>query len=137
MALKILISPQIELASVNFSDHCSQLEMNTKKAAVDATNFSGGGKRTLGGIRDDEISLTLQQDFDPAEVDATLWPLFENSTVFPVHIRPETGAISASNPEYRADVVLLEYSPLSGKPGDLSETKIKLGVQGVITRHDS
>lgn len=114
---------------VDFSSHISSVEINLKKADVDTTNFSGGGKEHAAGLKDDEFTFNFQQNFDPAMVDATLWPLYANGTEFAVTVKPKNAAISTANPLYSGTCVLLEYTPLSGKPGDLSEAKVKVVTQ--------
>lgn len=138
MAKFILKEVDVTINGVNFSDHTSSVEVNLKKADVDTTNFSGGGKEHAQGLKDDEISLNLQQNFDAGEVDATLYPLFDSGDEFTVVIKPRNAAVSATNPAFTATCILLEYSPLSGKPGDLSETKVKFVTQRTgVTRATS
>lgn len=129
MAKLVLRNCFIEVNGVDFSDHVSSVEVQLKKAAVDTTNFSGGGKEQVHGLKDDEFTLNFQQDFAAAEVDATLYPLYDLETEFVVKVRPTAGAKSVSNPEYTGTCILLEYSPLNGKVGDLSETKVKFPSQ--------
>lgn len=125
----------ITVNGIDFSDHISSVEVSLKKASIDTTNFSGGGKEQKAGLKDDEFTLSFQQDFDPAEVDATLYPLYNNETEFVVAVKPTAGAVSASNPLYSGTCILLEYQPLAGKVGDLSDTKVKLPSQRAgITR---
>lgn len=133
MAQFILRNPQIVVNGVNLSDHATDLEIDVKYTSVDITNFSGLGKMAMGGLRDDSITVTFQQDFASAEVDATLAPLFFNATTFEVVINPTLGSTTAQNPSYTASCILLDYTPLSGKAGDLSTTKIKFNVQGQLT----
>lgn len=119
----------IEINGVDFSDHVSSVEVSLKKAGVDTTNFSGGGKEQVAGLKDDEFTVNLQQDFAAGEVDAVLYPLYDNENEFSVKVRPRAGATSATNPQYSATCILLEYQPLAGKVGDLSETKVKFPTQ--------
>lgn len=133
MAQFILRNPQIVVNGVNLSDHATDLEIDVKYTAVDITNFSGLGKMAMGGLRDDSITVTFQQDFGAAEVNATLEPLFFNATTFTVTINPLPGGNSVTNPQFTASCILLEYMPLSGKAGDLSTTKIKFNVQGQVS----
>lgn len=129
MAKLVLRDCFIEIDGVDFSDHCSSVEVSLKKAGVDTTNFSGGGKEQVAGLKDDEFTINLQQNFDAGQVDAKLYPLYDTEVEFVVKVRPSAGAASAANPEYSATCILLEYQPLSGKVGDLSETKIKFPTQ--------
>jgi hypothetical protein len=125
----VLKNCQVVVNGVNFSDHVDSVEIMMKKKAIDTTNFSGGGTEVVAGLKNDSFVISFQQDFSPAEVNATLYPLYNNETEFTVAIRPVTAAISTSNPEYSATCVLLEYQPLSGKVGDLSVTKTTFNAQ--------
>jgi hypothetical protein len=138
MAKLVLRDCVITVAGVNFSDHVSQVEVQLKKASVDTTNFSGGGKEQVAGLKDDEFTISFQQDFAAAEVDATLYPLYNGETEFVVTVKPTSAAVSATNPLYSGTCILLEYSPLAGKVGDLSDTKVKFPSQrNGITRATS
>lgn len=138
MAKLVLRDCSITVNGVDFSDHVSAVEISLKKASVDTTNFSGGGKEQVAGLKDDEFSVTFQQDFAASEVDATLYPLYNNETEFLVEVKPTAGAVSATNPKYTATCILLEYQPLAGKVGDLSDTKVKFPTQRAgITRATS
>jgi hypothetical protein len=114
---------------VDFSDHVSSVEVSMKKNSIDTTNFSGGGKEAVAGLKEDEFTIDFQQDFAAGEVDAILYPLYDDETEFTVTVRPTSSAVSASNPEYSATCILLEYQPLSGKVGELSDTKVKFPTQ--------
>lgn len=129
MAKLVLRDCFIEIDGTDFSDHASSVTISLKKNGVDTTNFSGGGKEQVAGLKDDTIEVQLQQDFAAAEVDAVLYPLWNDEEEFTVRIRPSAAAKSASNPEYSATCILLEYQPLSGKVGDLSETKVNFPTQ--------
>lgn len=114
---------------VDLSDHINSVEVSMKYDDLDSTNFSGGGKEHTPGLKDDEIVLNIFQDFGAGEVDATLWPLYSTKSEFEVIIKPTQGAISETNPGYKATCILLEYQPIAGKVGELSETKVKIATQ--------
>jgi hypothetical protein len=124
----------ITVNGVDFSDHVSQVEVSLKKASVDTTNFSGGGKEQVPGLKDDEFTVSFQQDFAVASVDATLFNLYNTEVEFPVTVKARSQAVSPSNPLYTGTCILLEYQPLAGKVGDLSDTKVKFAAQrtGII-----
>lgn len=119
----------ITVNGVDFSDHTSSVEIQLKKNEVETTNFSGGGRERVAGLKDDSFKINFQQDFAAAEVDATLYPLYNAETEFTVTVKPTAAAVSANNPLFSATCVLLEYQPLSGKVGDLSETQVSFLTQ--------
>lgn len=135
MAKLVLRDCFIEVNGVNFSDHTSSVTVNLSKDEVETTNFSGQGRERVHGLKDDSFEINLQQDFAAGEVDATLYPLWDGETEFTVKVRPTAGAKSTSNPEYTATCILLEYTPLAGDVGSLSETSVTFPSQRTgITR---
>lgn len=130
MSTKLVLTEcVIYVNGINFSDHVSNVTVTLKKAAIDTTNFAGGGKEQQGGLKEDSFQIEFQQDFAAAEVNATLFPLYENGTEFTVAVQPFQGAVSATNPSFSGTCILLEYTPLSGKVGDLSTTKVTFPTQ--------
>lgn len=135
MAKTILTNCQVWVNGVEFTDHVSSVEINVTKDDVETTSFSGSGRELKAGLQKNTFTLNFQQDFASASVDATLFPLWQNETEFAVAVRPITAAVSTTNPEYYGTCILLEYSPLSGSVGELSETKVEFPVQrGTFTR---
>jgi hypothetical protein len=125
----ILKSCVVTINGVDFTDHCSSVEVNFKKAGVDITNYAGLGKEQQAGLREDTFVLELQQDYNSAQIDQTLYPLYNNETEFVVTVQPAAGSRSLTNPTYSATCILLDYQPLSGKPGSLAAMKITFPTQ--------
>lgn len=129
MAKLVLRDCSIVINSVDLSDHASSVEITLVKDEIETTNFSGQGRERVAGLKDDAITVNFQQDFASGEVNSTLYPLWNNETEFTVVIKPTASAVSASNPSYTATCILLEYQPLSGDVGDLSETEVTFPTQ--------
>ncbi len=135
MAKFVIRDPVVRIAGVNYSDHISQVEVSLKKMSVDTTNFAGGGKEQVAGLKDDEFTVSFQQDFATGSIDSVLFGLFDTEAEFVVDVKAKNAAVSASNPLYQGTCILLEYQPLAGKVGDLSDTKVKFPTQRTgITR---
>jgi hypothetical protein len=138
MAKIVLRDCYVSVNSVNLSDHVSSVEINLSKDEVETTNFSGQGRERVAGLKDDNFVINFQQDFAASQVDSVLYPLWNNETEFPIEVRPTSSAVSATNPKYTGTCVLLEYQPLSGSVGDLSETEVTFPTQRTgITRATS
>lgn len=129
MAKLVLRDCFVEVNGVNFSSHTSSVTVNMVKDEIDTTNFGGDGRERAHGLKDDSFEVTFQQDFAAGEVDDTLYPLWDLEQEFVVKVRPRSAAKSASNPEYTATCILLEYTPLSGDVGDLSEAEVTFPAQ--------
>jgi len=138
MAKLVLKDCVITVNGVDFSDHVTSVTVNLSKDEIETTNFSGGGRERVHGLKDDSFELNFQQDFAAGEVDATLYPLWNNETEFTVEVRPTALAVSSTNPKYSATCILLEYQPLAGDVGALSETSVTFPAQRTgITRSTS
>lgn len=138
MAKLVLRDCFVSVAGTTFSDHVSSVEISMKKDDIDVTSFSGAGRTHAAGLSDTSITLNFQQDFVATSVDATLYPLWANETTFITSIRPTSAAASATNPTYyAASCILLEYAPLAGKVGELSETSVEImaNAPGSIIRY--
>jgi UTP:GlnB (protein PII) uridylyltransferase len=129
MARLILKNCVVEINGADISDHCTSAEIDLSKDDIDITNFGGNGREHAAGLQDNSFVLNLQQDFDAASVDSIFWPLWDTEAEFEVTVRPTADAVGADNPEYSATCLLLEYKPLSGDVGSLSETSITCVVQ--------
>jgi hypothetical protein len=135
MAKLVLRDCYVVVNGTVFSDHVSSCEVNMSKDEVETTNFSGSGRERVHGLQDNSFTVTFQQDFDANSVDSVLFPLWNNENEFVVEIRPRSSSVSASNPKYTGTCILLEYQPLAGDVGDLSETEVTFNVQrGTFTR---
>lgn len=138
MAKLILTNCEVSVNGVDFSDHVSSVEISASKDEIDTTSFDGSGRERKAGLQDNSFTLNFQQDFAASEVDATLWPLWNAETEFTVFVKPTNAAISATNPKYSGTCILLEYSPLNGGVGELSETEVTFPVQrGTFARATS
>jgi hypothetical protein len=128
----------IVVNGVNISDHVNSVTVNLSKDEVETTSFSGQGRERVAGLKDDSFEVNIQQDYANGSVDATLYPLWNNETEFTVEVRPTSAAVGVNNPKYTGTCILLEYAPLDGKVGDLSETKVTFPTQRTgITRATS
>lgn len=124
MAKIVIRDPVITVNQVDLSDHASSVTITLTKDEIDTTNFSGQGRERKAGLKDDSFEVTFQQDYAASNVDATLYPLWDNETEFVVSVRPTSDSVSATNPLYSGTCILLEYTPLDGSVGELSTTDV-------------
>ncbi|MEV2277706.1 hypothetical protein AB0I72_19180 [Nocardiopsis sp. NPDC049922] len=131
----VLKNCRIEIDGVDLSDGSNQVTVNMTKNEVDTTSFGSGGRRRAHGLSDDSFEIQFMQDYSAASVNATLSPLQRNETEFTVRVRPTSDPVSATNPEYEGTCILLEYTPLTGAPGELSENSVTFPAQGSIAEN--
>jgi hypothetical protein len=136
MAKHVVKTGVLIIAGKDLSGHVKAIEVKREKAKIDATGLNGNGAMEwVPGLSDEELELTMMNDFDPTELDDTLNPLYENETEFSIVARPFAGPAGPDNPEYScATARLFTYSPISGNVGALSESKVTISANGGFTR---
>lgn len=129
MAKFVLLNCYIEVNTINFSSHVNSVEVSLEKEGVDTTNFGGAGKEQVQGLSSDAFTINFQQNFAAGEINAVLWPLYVSGDEFLVKVRPTSAPKSLANPSFEGTCILLQYQPMVGKPGELSETKVTFPTQ--------
>lgn len=120
----VIKDADVTIDAVNLSDHVASVEISSSKDVQEATGMGAAMKEKLLGLGDGTITLNMQQDFDAASVDATLWPIHLDGDPVPVVVKPKSGAVSATNPSYTMQGVLPSFSPLAGSVGEVSTTEV-------------
>lgn len=122
MAKFVLRNAFIQVNSVNLSDHCSSVAVESSAEEIDLTAFTSAGYREFAqGFKDAEITATFFQDYAAASVHATLQPLYDAGGTFAVYIKAENATTTSTNP--RIELVtarLFGYTPLTGGVGEAS-----------------
>jgi hypothetical protein len=124
MAKTILRDASITVDAVDLSDHASSVTITTEADDVDLTSFGATNKEHAAGISDASIEIDFYQDFDAASVDATLWPISQDKEPVPIVVKPTSGAVSATNPSFTMQGILMNYSPLAGSVGEASTISV-------------
>ncbi len=124
-------------ASDDLSDHIASITLQSTYDVLETTAFAGGlvpnaAKTRIPGLVDNSVTFEFHQDFAAASVDAILSAAL--GTTIPVKVRPTTGAISATNPEYQFNAVISDYTPLAGAVGELSTVSVTFPITGAIVK---
>jgi predicted secreted protein len=134
MAATVLTDAKVIINSVNLSTFVRKVTLNIEVDEQDVTAMGGNGyKAMIGGLKDWSVECDFNQDFSAAAVDATLWPLFAQTTT--ISVNPTSAANSATNPQYTGSVLVSKYTPLDGSVGDVSTITIPFRAAGALTRN--
>jgi hypothetical protein len=128
----VLTNPRITLDGFDVSDHCTSVSFGTVYDLVEVTQMGDIAKKMVAGLEENTLSLELQQDFGVAQLESVIYPnrgLRVNCTV-----RPVNGAVSAVNPQYAFQVLISEWTPLSGSVGELATVTVDWPIYGEITK---
>lgn len=133
MAKKVLTDAFVSINAVDLSDHVNQVTLNYQAELQDSTTMGADTRERLGGLKDWSLEIDFYQDFDAAEVDATLFPLV-GATFTAIVREDKTAGVSATNPNYSGTGILESYPPLGGSIGEMSASSVTIQAAGTLSR---
>jgi len=83
------------------------------------------------------VSITAKQDYGASQLDSVLWAAASGKVAVALIVRPTSGAVSTSNPEFTGNVILTNYKPIAGSHGSLARTPIALAPASDLARATS
>lgn len=135
MAKLVLTDVVVTIAGTTISDHVASVTLTTDVNEVTTTAFGDTAVTRAGGLKDNSIQLEIMQDFavSPSNsIEAVVYPLI--GTVAAMTVKPTSGAISTSNPEYQFNALITSWSPVAGAVGDLATVSVTWPISGAITK---
>jgi hypothetical protein len=124
MAVFVLTNASLVVNSVNLSAYVSSITLDYAVDAVAADGMAAtNGHVFLGGLQNNSLAVTLNQDFAASTVAATLDALVGTTTT--VVIKPTSAAVGATNPTYTiTNAFLAATQPVNGAVGDLAQMSV-------------
>ena len=112
--------------AVDLSDHGIQLTVDMNAELLDNTAFGHTARTSNPGLKIGGAQIQFLQDYAASSVDATLQPLV-GAAAFAFAWQPDNSvAISTSNPEYQANMVVESYQPVGEGVGDQAKCTVVL-----------
>jgi hypothetical protein len=120
---------------VDLSNNAFNIDTPLVKDQVEVSGFNAAGaKEFLPGGKDERVTVSWRQDFGANKVDATLWPLYNSGSTFPITFQPTSGTPTATNPIYSGSANLYEYHPINSSFGDVSNVDTTFILTGGVSR---
>lgn len=114
----------------DLSSRVRQVEVTMNADDIDSSTMGEGVHQHLAGLRSDNYVVTFASDFDVGSVDDVLYPLLATADTqpeFEVEASAFGPVFSSTNPGYTTGAaVLLNYSPIAGEIGALSEVQVTI-----------
>jgi len=130
MSKFVLTDVTVSVASVDLSAYVAQVELKESADEIETTAFGSTSRTRIGGLRDNEVSLTFHQTFGSALVNATIRPLVGSTAT--VVIKPTSGTVSPTNPSHTFSALVTEWG-FGGSIGELAEQSVTWPISGAIT----
>ena len=122
----------ISIAGTDFSDSIAALTLDISREQLEITAFGDSARRYIGGLQDSSVTLSFHQDFASGSVDSTVWGNLGGTVA--IIVKPTSGAVSATNPSYSFNALVVQSTPFSSNVGDLATMDVTWPVDGAITR---
>ena len=132
MAELVLKNAFLQLGANDISANVRSIELPAGAEMLDDTAMGDSARSNAPGLQTWSITVEFNQDFAASALDSILWPLL--GTTFTVEVRPDTGAVSTSNPKWTGTGTLESYTPIGGAVGDQAIAPITIQSAGVLTR---
>ena len=126
MAIYNLRNASVVYNSVDISNRVRSVKITMNADDLDATAMGAVSHAHVPGLRDDSVELELFQDHAVGSVDATFSALLGSAAGATLVVKPDAGAVSATNPSFTVTAIVLDYSAIDGEVGELSMTTISL-----------
>ena len=108
----------LTIAATDLTDQASSISMTLGSNPLTSTAFGDLGERMVPGLQTVEGSITLYASYGASEVEATLAAQVGLGTTTIV-VKKESGAISASNPEWTISNTMIANNVYSYTVGEL------------------
>lgn len=125
MGSLILKDARIEINAVVVSTYGNNIGLDLNTEEQDDTAFGDTARARLAGLQDPSLSCGFNQDFAAAALDATLFAAWSAGAVVTCKVRPTSGSITTSNPEYVGGFLPSKYSPFGNGVGDAAKASIQ------------
>ena len=133
MAVVALTDGVFTFNSVDLTDHVKSVTLEMTGNELDASSITDDWDVTKIGRKTGSLAIEFMDDFAGSSVDATIWGAFNTGTNVAFTLKPTSGAISSTNPEYQGTVVP-SASPVGGAAGELLAKSVTYKLAGSVTR---
>lgn len=132
MAELTLTDAYLSVASNDVSSWVTSITISQSGNIQENTAMGATFITRIGGLQDWSVSVEFNQDYAASNLDSILSPLVNTSVA--LVIRPTSGAVSTSNPEWTGNAFLESYEPIAGAVGDVATAPVNFVGNGALSR---
>lgn len=122
MATLAFTDARVEVNSVDVSDWVTSVTLPLEFEALEDTAMGDVARSRIAGLGDSTIQIAFNQDFAAGGPDATIAAALK--TVVTIKVRPTSGSIATTNPEYVGDYLVNQNNPFGNGVGELAKTSV-------------
>lgn len=124
MGALALLDCRVEVNSVVMSSFGTSVQLPLVYEALEDTAFGDTARSRIAGLQDSTIQLGFNQDFASSATDITLYTAFATRAPVVVKVRPTSGTITATNPEYVGSYLPNQHQPFGNSVGELATVSV-------------
>lgn len=113
---------RVEVNSVDMSGWVESVTLPVQFDELEDTAMGDSGRSRIAGLEDGSITINFNDDFAASAVDATIWAAKQTAVV--CKVRPTSGSISATNPEYVGSYLVSQINPFGASVGQLAKRSV-------------
>lgn len=137
MPKQVLLDAVVHIGGQDLTGYVSQVELEYSYAEQETTTYgSGGAKEVIGGLEEGSVTFTFRNDYAAGALDEIMSSLVSR-TPQTFSVRPNSGVVSTSNPQYSGKILVNSWQPIAGNVGDVAGTSRTYTKSGVIVRATS
>ncbi len=118
MAKFVALDYDISVGGTDYTSSIAAVTFELSAAEQETTAFGDTHVQRISGLKDASVSIDFHQDFGTGGIDSLLFEQIGLNLL--IKVRPNSGAISATNPSYEGTFLVTEYSPYASSIGDLA-----------------
>jgi len=130
MAIYLSNGVQVVLNSVALGDHVTSATINRSFDELEVTAMGDTAHKFVKGLEASTITLDFLNDNAASSVLATLQDQWGKTC--PLTLKQTSAAVSATNPEYQATVLVNNTTDINGAVGDISTQSITFTCNSAI-----
>lgn len=133
MAKFVALDYDISVGGTDYTSSIAAVTFELSAAEQETTAFGDTYVQRISGLKDASVSIDFHQDFGTGGIDSLLFEQIGLNLL--IKVRPNSGAISATNPSYEGTFLVTEYSPYASSIGDLATFSVSFPLaSGTIER---
>ena len=132
MSRIVLNNPYITINSVDLTSRIAQVSLDLSFDEIETTAFGDSARTRVAGLGDHSFSASFHQTFSTSGVEQTIYPLLGTTTQ--VVVKAVNTTTTTTNPTYTFNVLVTEWSPISGAVGELLTADVTWPVSGGVTK---
>ena len=133
----VLTKAYLSVNSVDYSSSIKSLSMSMSVEELDASVMGSDTKISEPGLKEFSLQAEFLTDFAASGLDKKLWDLWDARSKVPIEVRPDSGAVSTSNPKYTFKGFISSFDGLGGGHGELAMASVTIKNTTKLTRATS